>query len=152
MNKTPFKRVFVIVADSLGVGAAKDAYKYNDENSNTFMHLSMSKKDFSIPTLEKMGIGNITTIQNTNKIVNPIACYGKMEEISVGKDTLTGHWELMGLEVKTPFPSFTETGFPKELIQELEKRCHHKVVGNKAASGTEIIKELGEEHLKENNH
>ena len=146
-----YQRIFLIVADSLGVGAAKDSNLYNDEGSNTLYHLSLSKNNFSIPTLEKMGIGYITNINNTKAIPNPISCYGKMEEISVGKDTLTGHWELMGLNVTTAFPSFTDTGFPKDLINELERRTKRKVVGNIASSGTEIIKQLGEEHLKTGN-
>lgn len=143
-----YKRIFVIVADSLGVGAAKDAAKYGDEGANTLKHLSYSKIDFSIPNLEKMGIGNITDVYNTKKLDNPIASYGKMEELSVGKDTLTGHWEIMGLKVMTPFPAFTDTGFPKELIDMLEKETGRKVIGNVSASGTEIIKDLGEEHMK----
>lgn len=143
-----FKRVFLIVADSLGVGELEDAYKYGDVGSNTLKHLSYAKPDFSIPTLGKMGIGNITDVNNTPRVDNPIASFGKMREVSVGKDTLTGHWEIMGLNVKTPFPSFEATGFPKELIEKLEKETKHKFIGNKSASGTEIIKELGEEHLK----
>lgn len=143
-----FKRIFVIVADSLGVGDAKDAHKYGDEGANTLKHLSYSKKDFSIPTLQKMGIGNITDVNNTPKNENPIASYGRMQEISAGKDTLTGHWEIMGLEVLTPFPSFTDTGFPQKLIKKLEEGTGRKVIGNISASGTEIIKDLGEEHMK----
>lgn len=146
MNK--FKRIFVIVTDSLGVGEAKDAYKYNDLNANTFKHLSYSIDDFSIPNLEKLGVGRICDINNTKSTEIKNSYYGKMQELSVGKDTLTGHWEIMGLEVKTPFPSFTETGFPKELINELERRSGHKFIGNIAASGTEIIKELGAKHLQ----
>ncbi len=143
-----FKRIFVIVTDSLGVGAAKDAANYGDEGTNTLKHLSYSKVDFSIPTLEKLGIANITEVNNTKKQDNPLASFGRMEELSVGKDTLTGHWELMGLEVLTPFPSFTDTGFPKELIDQLEKETGRKVIGNISASGTEIIKDLGEEHMR----
>lgn len=143
-----FKRIFVIVTDSVGAGEAKDASKYNDQGANTWKHLSYSKKDFSVPTLKKLGIGNITDINNTPPQEHPIASFGKMEELSVGKDTLTGHWEMMGLEVLTPFPAFTETGFPKELIEKLEKETNRKVIGNISASGTEIIKQLGEEHMK----
>ncbi len=143
-----YKRIFVIVADSLGVGEAKDAAKYGDEGSNTLKHLSYSKIDFSIPNLQRMGIGNITEVYNTPKTDNPIASFGRMEEISAGKDTLTGHWEIMGLEVLTPFPAFTDTGFPQELIKKLEEGTGRKVIGNISASGTEIIKDLGEEHMK----
>lgn len=143
-----FKRIFVIVTDSLGCGEAKDAYKYNDEGSNTLKHLSYSMNNFRIPNLEKMGIGKLTDINNTKSDIESIASYGIMEEISVGKDTLTGHWEMMGLKVENPFPSFTDTGFPKELIEALEEATGRKVIGNIAASGTEILKDLGEEHLK----
>lgn len=142
-----YKRIFVIVIDSVGVGASKDAAKYNDVGSNTLKHASYSKIDFSIPTLEKLGIGHITDVYNTSSTNQPIASFGKMEELSVGKDTLTGHWELMGLKVMTPFPSFTETGFPQALISLLEEKTGRKIIGNISASGTEIIKDLGEEHM-----
>ena len=142
-----YKRIFVIVIDSVGVGASKDAAKYNDVGSNTLKHASYSKIDFSIPTLEKLGIGHITDVYNTSSTNQPIASFGKMEELSVGKDTLTGHWELMGLQVMTPFPSFTETGFPQALISLLEEKTGRKIIGNISASGTEIIKDLGEEHM-----
>ncbi|MGD9604558.1 MAG: phosphopentomutase [Bacilli bacterium] len=143
-----FKRIFLIIIDSVGAGAQEDAAKYHDLYTNTLKHLSYAKEDFYIPTLQKMGLGNITDINNTPPINNPLASYGKMREISVGKDTLTGHWELMGLHVTKSFPSFTDHGFPKELIDELEKQTNHHFIGNIAASGTEIIKDLGEEHLK----
>lgn len=148
MNKNKFDRIFVIVLDSLGVGASQDACKYNDLGTNTLKHLSYSKTNFSIPTLQKLGIGNITDINNTPKNDNHLASYGILKELSVGKDTLTGHWEMMGIKVDTPFPAFTDTGFPKELIDELEKETGHKFIGNISASGTEILKDLGEQHLK----
>ena len=147
-NYNKFKRVFVIVMDSLGVGAGDDAYKYNDEGTNTLKHLSYAKKDFSIPTLQKLGLGNITDVNNTEFNENHLASYGVMKELSVGKDTLTGHWEMMGLKVDTAFPAFTDTGFPQELIDELKKQTGHDFIGNIAASGTEILKDLGEEHIK----
>lgn len=143
-----FKRIFLIVADSVGAGEAKDAIKYNDLGANTLKHASYSVKDFKVPLLEKFGIGRITDVNNASDKKDVIASYGKLEEISVGKDTLTGHWEIMGLDVKVPFPSFTDTGFPAELIDKLEKETGRKVIGNIAASGTEIIKDLGEEHMK----
>ena len=143
-----FKRIFVIVADSMGVGALPDAAKYGDLNTNTLKHLSYAKQDFNIPTLKKMGLGNITTVNNTEAVSNPIASFGKMKEVSAGKDTLTGHWEIMGLNVRKPFPSFTDTGFPKELIDLLTEKTGRGVLGNCAASGTEILKDLGEEHMK----
>lgn len=147
-NNKKFKRIFVIVMDSLGVGASDDASKYNDEGTNTLKHLSYFKKDFSIPTLQKLGIGNITDVNNTEFNENHLASYGVMKELSVGKDTLTGHWEMMGLKVDTPFPAFTDTGFPQELIDELKRETGHDFIGNIAASGTEILKDLGEEHIK----
>lgn len=125
-----------------------DSHLYNDKGANTLKHLSYSKKDFSIPTLAKLGIGNITDVNNTPPNKSPLASYGKMKELSVGKDTLTGHWEMMGLEVKQSFPAFTDNGFPQELIEKLELETGHKFIGNYAASGTEIIKILGEEHVK----
>ncbi|MGD9887368.1 MAG: phosphopentomutase, partial [Bacilli bacterium] len=143
-----FKRIFLIVIDSVGAGEQEDSQLYQDENTNTLKHLSYAKPDFFIPTLQKMGIGNITDVNNALPVDHPLASFGKMREISVGKDTLTGHWELMGVHVTKSFPSFTDNGFPIELITELEKRTNHHFIGNVAASGTEIIKELGEEHLR----
>ncbi|MBQ8293556.1 MAG: phosphopentomutase [Bacilli bacterium] len=142
-----FKRIFVIVADSLGVGELPDAEKYNDVGANTLGHIANKYKGFNIPTLEKLGIGYLTRCETVSANLAPNGIVGKMGELSVGKDTLTGHFEIMGLEVKTPFPSFTDTGFPIELIEELEKFSGRKVIGNISASGTEIIKDLGEEQL-----
>ena len=143
-----YKRVFVIVTDSLGVGECSDSHLYGDKGVNTFKHLSYSKSDFSIPNLEKLGVGYITDINNCKRVDNPLASYGKCHELSVGKDTLTGHFEIMGLHVTKSFPSFTENGFPKELIDKLENLSVYKFIGNCAASGTEIIKDLGERHLQ----
>ena len=143
-----YKRIFVIVTDSLGVGECSDSHLYGDKGVNTFKHLSYSKSDFSIPNLEKLGVGYITDINNCKKVDKPLASYGKCHELSVGKDTLTGHFEIMGLHVTKSFPSFTENGFPDELIKKLEEETGHKFIGNCAASGTEIIKELGERQLE----
>lgn len=143
-----YKRIFVIVTDSLGVGGAKDSELYGDSGTNTLSHLSYAKEDFSIPTLAKLGIGNITDVNNTPFNNHPLASFGRMEEVSVGKDTLTGHWEIMGLKVDKKFPSFTDNGFPQELIEKLEQETNHKFIGNISASGTEIIKDLGERQLK----
>lgn len=143
-----FKRIFVIVADSLGIGEAKDAQKYNDIGANTFKHIAEGMDTFHIPTLSKLGIGNICPNKVVLPVTNPIGIATTMEEVSNGKDTLTGHFEIMGLKVDTPFPSFTETGFPEELIKLIEDYSKHPVIGNVAASGTEIIKDLGEEQLK----
>lgn len=136
------------MADSLGIGALDDAAQYDDLGANTFKHLSYAKDDFSIPTLAKLGVGNLTDINNTPPIERPLASYGRMKEISVGKDTLTGHWELMGLQVQRNFPVFTATGFPPDLMAKLEAESGYQFIGNCAASGTEIIKELGEEHMR----
>lgn len=143
-----FKRIFVIVADSLGVGELPDAAKYNDEGANTLGHISNNYKGFRVPTLEKLGIGYLTNCERISSCHAPAGIVGKMGELSVGKDTLTGHFEIMGLEVTTPFPSFTDTGFPPELIEALETFSGRKVIGNISASGTEIIKDLGEEQLE----
>ena len=141
-----FKRAFVIVCDSMGIGHGRDAKMYNDEGSNTLKHID-DKVNLNIPELRSLGIGNIDDIKKEDvKLDHSYAL--AMNEASVGKDTLTGHYELMGLKVTTPFKTFTDTGFPQELIDELEKRWNRKIIGNKAASGTEIIKELGEEHMK----
>lgn len=143
-----YKRIFLIVADSVGCGTAPLSYKFGDDGANTIGHISEVCNGINLPTLESMGYGNITDIRGVKKIDNPIAYYGKMDELSNAKDTMAGHWEMMGIETKTPFVTFTDTGFPKELIEELETKTGYKVIGNKAASGTEIIKELGEEHIK----
>ncbi|MFA6627719.1 MAG: phosphopentomutase, partial [Bacilli bacterium] len=142
-----YRRIFLIVADSVGVGEMPDANRYHDEGANTLKHVSYAKDDFHIPTLCHMGIGHITDVHRCPPTRTPSASYGKMRELSVGKDTLTGHWEMMGLKVLTPFPSFTDTGFPLELISELEERSGRKIMGNISASGTEIMKDLGERHM-----
>lgn len=145
MNK--YKRIFTIVVDSLGVGAAADAAEYGDAGSDTLGHISQSVASFEIPNLQKLGIGNLHTLVQVPPAEQPMAYYTKMNEISKGKDTMTGHWEIMGLKTVKPFITFTETGFPPELIDELEKRTGHKVIGNKSASGTEILDELAEEEI-----
>lgn len=142
-----FKRTFLIVLDSLGCGAMEDAQKYGDEGSNTIKHIS-EQMTLNIPHMQKLGYGNLTEIKNVSKTNQPIGYYTKMKEKSVGKDTMTGHWEFMGLHVTEPFQTFTDTGFPKVLIDELERKTGRKVIGNKAASGTEILVELGEAHMK----
>lgn len=143
-----YKRIFVIVTDSMGVGEAPDAANYNDTGANTFGHIADGSPDFKVPTLTKLGIGNICKNSRVLPVDKPLGVVAKLQEVSVGKDTLTGHFEIMGLKVDKPFPSFTDTGFPQELIKMLEDYSGRKVIGNCAASGTEIIKELGEEQLK----
>ena len=142
-----YQRIFVIVVDSLGAGAAQDAADYGDAGADTLGHISQSVATFRILNLEKLGIGNLHPMRQIPPAEHPLAYYTKMNEISKGKDTMTGHWEIMGLKTEKPFITFTETGFPKELIEELEKRTGHKVIGNKSASGTEILEELAEEEI-----
>ena len=142
-----FKRVFVVVMDSLGVGAMPDSADFGDIGVNTLGHISESVETFRIPNLQKLGMANIIPLKQVAPVEKPLGYYGKLREKSRGKDTMTGHWEMMGLEVTKPFQTFTETGFPPELIKELEERTGHKVIGNKSASGTEILDELGEEEI-----
>ena len=141
------KRVFVIVMDSLGVGAMPDSEKFGDVGVNTLGHISESVDTFEIPNLRKMGMANIIPLKQVVPVDKPLGYYGKLKEASNGKDTMTGHWEMMGLHVTTPFQTFTDTGFPPELIKELEERTGRKVIGNKSASGTEILDELAEEEI-----
>jgi phosphopentomutase len=142
-----YNRVFVIVMDSLGVGAMKDAADFGDEGANTLVHISESVDTFEIPNLQKLGLANLCSLRQVAPAEHPLAYYTKLNERSKAKDTMTGHWEMMGLEVTTPFQTFTETGFPPELIQALEERTGHKIIGNKSASGTEILDELAEEEI-----
>lgn len=141
------KRIFVIVIDSLGIGEMPDAERFGDAGTNTLGHISESVDSFEIPNLQKLGMANLTPLKQVKPLKEPIGYRGILREKSNGKDTMTGHWEMMGVETKKPFKTFTEHGFPKELIDELEKRTGHKVIGNKSASGTEIIEELGEEEI-----
>ena len=142
----PFKRVFIIVLDSLGIGNGKDATLYQDENSNTLKHID-EKFPLKIPNLRSLGLDRICDISPI-KVPLDHAYALKMNEASCGKDTLTGHYEIMGLLVTEPFKTFTENGFPNELIETLEKKWNRKIIGNCAASGTQIIKDLGEKQLK----
>jgi len=141
-----FKRIFLIVLDSVGIGAAPDAGAYNDLGAHTLGHISEAMNGLNLPQLESFGLSNIEKIQGVEKVSAPKAHITKMQEASLGKDTMTGHWELMGLNVTKPFKVFPN-GFPQELINELELQTDRKVIGNTVASGTEIIKELGKEHI-----
>lgn len=137
----------MIVMDSLGVGEMDDSSEFGDVGVNTLGHISQSVTNLCIPNLRKLGIANLTPLKQVKPVEKSLGYYGKLNEKSRGKDTMTGHWEMMGLEVTKPFKTFTKTGFPPELIAELEKRTGHKVIGNKSASGTEILEELGEEEI-----
>ena len=142
-----FKRVFVVVMDSLGVGAMPDSADFGDIGVNTLGHISESVDTFEIQNLQRLGMANITPLKQVAPTDHPLAYYGKLREKSRGKDTMTGHWEMMGLEVTKPFQTFTETGFPPELIKELKDRTEHKHIGNNSARGTEILDELAEEEI-----
>ena len=142
-----FNRIFTIVIDSMGIGAMPDAEKFGDAGADTLGHISETVDDFNIPNLQKLGIANLKQLKQVAPVECPSAYYMPMREMSNGKDTMTGHWEMMGIYTTKPFITFTENGFPDELIAELEKRCGRKIVGNKAASGTEILDELGEDEI-----
>ncbi|MFJ7826196.1 phosphopentomutase [Psychrobacillus sp. NPDC096623] len=142
-----FKRIHVIVMDSVGIGEAPDAAAFGDVGSHTIGHIAEKMNGLHMPQMEQLGLGNIDAIQGINKVAAPTAYFGKMQEASVGKDTMTGHWEIMGLNIDKPFKVYPN-GFPDELISQLEEKTGRKVIGNKPASGTEILDELGEEHMK----
>ncbi len=147
MPKNSYKRIFLIVMDSVGIGEAPDAELYNDKGADTLGHIAEHMNGLNMPNMKKLGLGNIRELKGIPAVAEPMACYGKMQEASKGKDTMTGHWEIMGLNVQTPFQTFPN-GFPQELIDEIEKRTGRKVIGNKPASGTAIIEELGKEHME----
>ena len=140
-------RAVIVVLDSLGIGSLPDAHRYGDEKSNTLTNVSLAVGGLELPNLKNMGIANITDIEGVTPVDRPEAAYGKMKEKSPGKDTTTGHWEIAGTILKDVFPTYPN-GFPKEIISEFEARIDAQILGNEAASGTEIIKRLGEEHLK----
>ena len=143
-----YKRIFTIVIDSMGIGEMADAANFDDAGADTLGHISQSVETFDIPNFRKLGIANLKTLKQVAPVKEPLGYYFAMNERSNGKDTMTGHWEMMGINTTKPFITFTETGFPKELIAELEKRTGRKIIGNKAASGTVILDELGEEEIK----
>lgn len=146
-----YKRVFVIVLDSLGVGRMADSDQFGDYDVDTLGHIAARAEHLIIPNLQRWGMANLHQLKGIAPAERPLAYYTKLNERSAGKDTMTGHWEMMGLQTTKPFITFTETGFPRELIDELEKRTGHRVIGNKAASGTEILDELGEEEIRTGN-
>ena len=140
-----YKRIFLIVLDSLGIGAMPDAAEYGDEGTNTFVHIWERMQGLTIPNLRKLGMGNLCRVTEDEET---LGYRMRLKEASTGKDTMTGHWEMMGILTTKPFRTFTETGFPDELIKELEERCQRKIIGNKAASGTEILEELAEREIQ----
>ena len=144
-----FNRVFVIVLDSLGIGSMADSARFDDAGADTLGHISETVKHLDIPNLQRLGLANLKSLKQVKPAEHPEGYFMAMNEASNGKDTMTGHWEMMGIRTDKPFITFTEHGFPKELIDELEKRCGRKIIGNKAASGTEILEELGEQEVNE---
>lgn len=144
-----FNRVFVIVLDSLGIGPMADSARFDDAGADTLGHISETVEHLDIPNLQRLGLANLKPLKQVKPAEHPEGYFMAMNEVSNGKDTMTGHWEMMGIRTDKPFITFTEHGFPKELIDELEKRCGRKIIGNKAASGTEILEELGEQEVNE---
>ena len=142
-----FSRVVFIVLDSVGIGAMYDAEEYGDVGSNTIGNIAKAVGGLSIPNLERLGLGKIAPLQGVSADVAAIGNYGKMAELSAGKDTTNGHWEMMGIKLDKPLPTYPD-GFPPEIMDEFERRIGRKTLGNKPASGTEIIKELGDEHVR----
>ncbi|MDE7324346.1 MAG: phosphopentomutase [Lachnospiraceae bacterium] len=148
MNKRPkYNRIFTIVIDSLGIGAAADAAEYGDAGTDTLGHIAQNTENFKLPNLQKLGMANLHSLQGIAPAKQPAGYFTRLHEASTGKDTMTGHWEMMGLHITKPFQTFTETGFPKELIDELSARTGRTIIGNKSASGTEILDELAEEEI-----
>lgn len=146
MSNYTYKRIFLIVLDSVGIGEAPDADKFNDLGSNTLGHIAEHMGGLNMPNMAKLGLSNIREIAGIPVQEQPLSFYTKMQEASNGKDTMTGHWEIMGLNIQQPFRVFPD-GFPSELLNELEEKTGRKIIGNKPASGTEILDELGEEHM-----
>ena len=144
-----YKRIFTIVIDSMGIGAMPDSEKFGDVGVDTLGHIAQTVESFQIPNLQKLGIANLKQLDKVAPVENPLGYYCAMKEASNGKDTMTGHWEMMGIHTTKPFVTFTETGFPKELIDQLEERFGKEIIGNKSASGTEILEELAEQEIYE---
>ncbi len=147
MPSNKIDRVIWIVLDSCGCGAAPDAKSYGDDGSNTLGNMSVKLGGLTLPHLQGLGLGHLTTILGVPPVAAPRGAFGKMREASAGKDTTTGHWEMAGLQVDTAFPTFPN-GFPAEFMQRFERAIGRGMLGNKTASGTEIIEELGPEHLR----
>lgn len=148
MEIKKYKRIFLVVLDSLGVGAMPDAAEYGDAGVDTFGHISQRMGHMEIPNLQRLGMANLHSLAGVAPIEHPVGRYAKLRERSLGKDTMTGHWEMMGLYITKPFITFTEHGFPEELIGALERETGRKIIGNKSASGTAILEELAEEEIE----
>lgn len=146
MATSPFRRVFLLVIDSLGVGALPDAAAYGDEGSNTLGNIA-ARVALRIPNLQALGISRVVPLAGVPPAGVPLGAYGRMAEVSPGKDSVTGHWELMGLQLERAFPTFP-AGFPGESVREFERRIGRRTLGNAVASGTQIIEELGAEHVR----
>lgn len=140
-------RVIWMVIDSVGIGALPDSEKFGDVNVNTLGNIVKTYKDIKIPNMINLGLSNIEGVESLESISNPIGSFGRAKEVSKGKDTTTGHWEMTGVLVETPFKTY-ENGFPREIIEEFERKTNRKVIGNKPASGTAILDELGEQQMK----
>ncbi len=140
-------RIILIVMDSVGIGALPDAAEYGDEGSNTICNTAKAVSGLNLPALQDLGLGNIAEIEGVNPVAKPTASFGKMSELSKGKDTITGHWEMMGIITEIPFPVYPN-GFPDNVIKKFEQLIGRETLGNKAASGTQIINELGDEHIR----
>jgi len=147
MTNKEFNRIHLLVLDSVGIGEAPDAAAFGDTGSDTLGHIAEAVGGLNMPNMEKLGLGNIKAAKGISPTSSPEAYYGRLQEASVGKDTMTGHWEIMGLNIDTPFKVYPD-GFPPELIAQLEEKTGRKVIGNKPASGTEILDELGPEHME----
>lgn len=143
-----YNRVFLIVCDSLGIGNAKDAIIYNDDGSNTLKHICESCNGLDVPNLEGLGLGSLGDFPGIHSLISQLGYTLALNEESNGKDTMTGHWEMMGLKTEKPFITFTETGFPDEFIKLFEEKTGRKCIGNIAASGTEILDKYGEHQIK----
>lgn len=143
-----YKRIFTIVLDSVGIGNAKDAKQYGDEGTNTLKHICDYVDQINLTNLEGLGLGSLGDFKGIYKLPFNLATIARLNELSNGKDTMTGHYEMMGLKVEKPFKTFTDTGFPKEFIDEFERLTGRKTVGNIASSGTEIIDTYGEHQIK----
>lgn len=147
MSNKKFNRIFLIVMDSVGIGEAPDAKEFNDEGADTLGHIAQEMNGLNMPNMDRLGLTRVKTYQGMTNVEKPLASYGIMEESSVGKDTMTGHWEIMGLHIDAPFRTFPD-GFPDELISEIEERTGRKVLCNQPYSGTDVLNDYGQEHVE----